>query len=202
MSQQTKTDNHNPAAKLMLRRHFLTKYHGDKPPRVLDCFQGSGLLWLKLSREFLLGSYWGVDLKPKKGRLKIDSSRILEQRGWEADVVDLDAYGSPWTHWRHLVRTFSGEAVTVFLTIGMVKVGGGNFDRSVLDLTGCQFRELKLPKGLGVRLSDNAVAFALADAMANGLEPIEVQEGFPHSKARYLGVHLRRKNAGILQASA
>ena len=201
MSQQTKTDNHNPSAKLMLRRHFLAKYHGDKPPRVLDCFQGSGLLWLKLSREFALGSYWGVDLKPKKGRLKIDSSRILEQHGWEADVVDLDAYGSPWTHWRHLVRTFSGEAVTVFLTIGMVKVGGGNFDRSVLDLTGCKFRELKLPKGLGVRLSDNAVAFALADAEANGLEPIEVQEAFPQSHARYIGVHLRRKNAPIPRVS-
>jgi hypothetical protein len=202
MGQQTKTDNHNPASKLLLRQHFLAKYHGEKPPRVLDCFQGSGLLWLKLSREFPLGSYWGVDLKPKKGRLKIDSSRILEQHGWEADVVDLDAYGSPWTHWRHLVRTFSGESVTVFLTIGMVKVGGGNFDRSVLDLTGCKFRELKLPKGLGVRLSDNAVAFAMADAVAAGLEPVEVQEAFPSARARYLGVHLRRKNAGVSQAPA
>lgn len=202
MSQQKKTDNHNPAAKLLLRRHFLTKYHGEKPPRVLDCFQGSGLLWLKLSREFPLGSYWGVDLKPKKGRLKIDSARILEQSGWEADVVDLDAYGSPWTHWLHLVRTFTGESITVFLTIGMVKVGGGNFDRSVLDLTGCHFRELKLPKGLGVRLSDNAVAFALAEAAARELECVEVQEAFPSSKARYVGVHLRRKSSAILQTSA
>lgn len=193
MSTGTKTDNHNPAAKLLLRRHFLTKYHAGKRPRVLDCFQGSGLLWLKLSREFELGSYWGVDLKPKKGRLKIDSSRILEQRGWEADVVDLDAYGSPWTHWRNLVRTFSGESVTVFLTIGMVKVGGGNFDRSVLDLTGCKFGELKLPKGLGVRLSDRAVEFAIADAAGAGLEAVEVQEAFPHARARYLGLQLVRK---------
>lgn len=201
MSQQTKTDNHNPAAKLMLRRHFLTKYHGDKPPRVLDCFQGSGLLWLKLSREFVLGSYWGVDLKPKKGRLKIDSSRILEQRGWEADVVDLDAYGSPWTHWRHLVRTFSGDAVTVFLTAGQVKGTFTNFDKSIIELAGLHFRRLKMPKSLGVRISENAVPFALADAMDNGLEPIEVQEAFPQSRARYIGVHLRRKNAPISQFS-
>lgn len=187
----TKTDNHNPAAKLALRRHFLRRYHR-RPPRVFDCFQGSGLLWLKLGSEFDLASYWGVDLKPKKGRLKIDSARVLEQRGWEADVVDLDAYGSPWTHWAHLVRTFEGQAVTVFLTVGMVRIGGGNFDRSVLDLTGCRFRRLVLPKGLGVRLSDHVLGSALGVARDAGLEAVEVQEAFPQGRARYLGVRLQR----------
>lgn len=188
----TKTDNHNPAAKLALRRHFLRKYHRRTPPRVLDCFQGSGLLWLKLGNEFDLASYWGVDLKPKKGRLKIDSARILEQRGWEADVVDLDAYGSPWTHWRHLVRTFEGEAVTVFLTVGMVRMGGGNFDRAVLDLTGCRFQRLSLPNSLGVRLSDHVLGSALGVARDSGLAAVEVQEAFPQGRARYLGVRLQR----------
>jgi hypothetical protein len=133
-----------------------------------------------------------VDLKPKKGRLKIDSARILEQPGWEADVVDLDAYGSPWTHWRHLVRNFRGEAVTVFLTIGMVKVGGGNFPNALLELCGCKFSRRRIPNGLGTRLYDMAVGFALSDALANGLEPVEVKEAFPHSKARYVGIRLQK----------
>ena len=55
MSTGTKTDNHSPGAKLLLRRHFLEKYHAAKPPRVLDCFQGSSLLWLRLGREFERG---------------------------------------------------------------------------------------------------------------------------------------------------
>lgn len=74
MSQQTKTDKHYLVAKLLLRRHFLARCHAEKPPRVQDCLQCSGLLWLKLSREFPLDSYWGVDLKPKKGRLYDEDS--------------------------------------------------------------------------------------------------------------------------------
>jgi hypothetical protein len=149
-------------------------------------------LWLKLGSEFRLGSYWGVDLKPKPGRLKIDSSRILEQTGWEADVVDLDAYGSPWTHWTHLVRTFAGQAVTVFLTIGMIRMGGGNFDHAILGLTGCRFSRLKIPSSLGVRLSDHALRFALGAAAGAGLQAVEIQEAFPQGRARYLGIRLAR----------
>ncbi len=187
-----KTDNHNPEVKLALRRHFLQMFHVEQPPMVLDCFQGSGLLWGQLRTEFRLAGYWGVDVKPKAGRLKIDSARILEQRGWKADVVDLDAYGSPWKHWCHLVRTFGGEALTVFVTIGMVRIGVGNYDRAVMQMAGCKFHALKIPNSLGVKLGERAIDFAVGEAQANGLTATEIVEAFPQRNARYLGIRMNR----------
>lgn len=198
MSTGTKCDNHNPAAKLLLRRHFLGRYHTERPPRVLDCFQGSGLIWGQLGSEFPLASYWGVDLKPKKGRLKIDSARLLELDGWDADVVDLDAYGSPWTHWRHLVRNFRGDRVTVFLTFGSVNMFGlsANCDQTVLDMAGVKF-ERKLPNSLRSRFNALALDYALGDARRHNLDAVEIQEAFPQGRARYIGVHLARVSANV-----
>ncbi|MEN3369967.1 MAG: hypothetical protein V7609_2110 [Verrucomicrobiota bacterium] len=111
-----KTDNHNPDAKLTLRRHFLNRYHvpivayGDTSIRVLDCCQASGRLWGVLRREFAGVEYWGVDVRPKKGRLKIDSVRILDQPGVTQNVIDIDTYGSPFKHWMALLRECAGTA--------------------------------------------------------------------------------------------
>jgi hypothetical protein len=187
---QTKTDNHSPDAKLDLRRHFLRKLRdaGD-PIRVMDCFQGSKLLWGQLESEFQIASYWGVDLKEKKGRLKLDSSRILEQEGWNQNVIDLDAYGSPWKHWRNLITTCKHN-VTIFLTIGMVRIAGGNFDKAVLNLAGIEFRKMKLPNSLGVKLSARALDYALAAAELFKLHPVEILEAFPQNNARYIGIRL------------
>lgn len=98
-----KTDNKDPAAKLELRRHFLRTYHARGPVHVLDCCQATGFLWRTLRAEFAVTSYWGLDLKPKKGRLQLDSVRVLQQRGWNQNVVDVDTYGSPWKHWAALL---------------------------------------------------------------------------------------------------
>lgn len=189
----TKTDNHNLETKLALRRHFLETYHRAEPPRVLDCFQGAGVLWGVLRREFQIRSYWGVDVKPKAGRLRIDSVRILEQRGWVADVVDLDCYGSPWKYWRHLVRTFEGDSVTVLLTHGRVLVGGGKADRTVLDMMGCRFHALKMPDCIGDMIGKHALGFAIGAARDAGLRAVEVREAFPQYRARYIGIRLARE---------
>jgi hypothetical protein len=95
MTASKKTDNHNPKAKLLLRRHFLDKYHADGNADVLDCCQAGGLLWKEIRKTHQIARYWGVDLKPKKGRLKIDSVRILQQSGWPQNVIDIDTYGEP-----------------------------------------------------------------------------------------------------------
>src|SRR6266576_3131176 len=112
-----KTDNTSPAAKLELRRYFLRAYHATEPIHVLDCCQATGFLWRTLRKEFPLASYWGLDLKPKKGRLKLDSVRVLAQPGWPQNVVDVDTYGSPWKHWTALLPHVT-KPLTVFLTIG------------------------------------------------------------------------------------
>jgi hypothetical protein len=69
-----------------------------------------------LRREFRV-DYWGVDIKRAPGRLKIDSTHILSQDGWDFGVIDIDTYGSPWSHYFALlphVRKHVIPASTVY----------------------------------------------------------------------------------------
>lgn len=187
---QTRTDNHSPDAKLDLRRHFLRKMkEAGEPIRVMDCFQGSKLIWGQLESEFQIASYWGVDLKEKKGRIKIDSSRILEQEGWNQNVIDLDAYGSPWKHWRNLITTCKHN-VTVFLTIGGARRGRAKVDESVNLLVGVVFQKSKLPASFAARLSEMVFPYALSAAELFGLYPVETIEALPQENSRLIGVKL------------
>src|SRR3954469_21082851 len=106
-------ENSHLKAKLDLRRHYLERYHAAGERRVFDGFQAKGLLWSILRKEFPLASYWGVDLVEKKGRIKVDSARVLAQPGWNANIVDLDAYGSPWKHWLGVLKN-AERSLTVF----------------------------------------------------------------------------------------
>jgi hypothetical protein len=178
--QSTKTDNHNPYLKLCLRRYFLRKYHTDGVIDVLDCCQGSAVLWTELQREFAVSSYWGVDLKAKKGRVKIDSVRILQQPGWTQNVIDCDVYGSPWKHWREIVRNLS-RPTTVFLTVGQWQMGT---DAEILKAVG--LGKMKIPPGIAIRLHGFALPYLLS---TGGI--VECREAMnPGGSARYLGVRL------------
>lgn len=190
MTATKKTDSHDPAAKLALRRHFLRRYHADAPPHVIDCCQGSGLLWGQLRREFPLASCWGLDQKPKKGRLKIDSSRVLAQPGWRADVVDIDTYGTPWKHWLAVLSHVAGP-LTVFLTVGRVYTGGalplaGPESRAI----GISFCKLKLPGSFSPKLRDLVTDAFLAAAVEHGLAVVEAIEAASNGNARYIGLRL------------
>ncbi len=118
-----KIDNSNLADKLGLRRYFLDRYHKGREIKVFDACQGRQVLWGILRKEYSC-RYWGVDTKKKKGRLKVNSERVLAEAGWDFDVIDVDTYGQPWRHWESIIKNGSRD-VTVFLTIGMVAVGGG-----------------------------------------------------------------------------
>ena len=188
-----KTDNHNLAGKLALRRHFLRRYHTEGAAKVLDCCQATGRIWHELRREHSVAEYWGVDLKPKKGRLKVDSVRILSQPGWPQNIIDVDTYGSPWKHWTALLPN-APDALTVFLTIGLVKMAGGNYDRSILPALGLTFQHLKLPQQFGVRLGEVGVTALIGQARNHGFEVVECQEAVNDGgTARYIGVRLERK---------
>ena len=180
------TDNSNLAAKLELRRYFLDKYHAADPPGVLDCCQGDGLLWKRLQSEYTLASYWGVDLKVKRGRLKLDSVRILCQPGWPQTVVDVDTYGSPWKHYHALLETLA-HPVTVFLTIGQWQMGT---DSLILDALG--LGELDVPPGIAIKLHDLALVRLLTAGESRGVRVVEALEtiGTGHASARYVGVRL------------
>lgn len=192
-----KLDNSDSTAKLALRRYLLEKYHGDDPPDVLDCCQGGGVLWKTLRREFQVRTYWGVDLKPKKGRLKLDSVRILQQPGWPQNVIDIDTYGSPWKHWVALLPDVT-QATTVFLTVGLACSGGlaGRFGamsspQCLFDCLGLRFSS-ELPRGINTRIGKYAVQWMLGTA-AERLDVVEAIESESAGHARYIGVHLKPK---------
>lgn len=193
MADTAQTDNGDLAAKLALRRYFLGRYHcGDDLPRVLDCCQGSGLVWAALGKEFDLAGYWGLDQKPKPGRLKLDSRRVLSQAGWPQNVIDIDTYGLPWKHWVAMLPNVS-RPTTVFLTLGQRVTGTvGNVDGESLASVGLAFRRLKLPKAFHVKLARLFPVYCLARAAEFGLKIIEAVEATTPGRknARYFGVRL------------
>lgn len=196
---QKKTDNANMAAKLALRRYMLQRYHADEGIRVMDCCQGSGAIWSALRKEFSVESYWGVDKKKKKGRMQLDSARILEQPGWPQNVIDIDTYGSPWRHYAAMMPNVRGS-ITVFLTIGqLVTVTVGSLSRASLEAMG--LGQLTLPKGLHPKLSSISVSYCLASCYDHGIimhEAVEVESDARN--VRYVGVRLapssKRAHAG------
>ena len=186
------TDNHNPDAKLLLRKYFLEKYHADGSATVFNCCQGGGVMWNTIRKTHPVKSYWGVDLKEKKGRLKIDSIRILQQ-GLAQSVIDIDTYGSPWKHWFALLSKLNGPK-TVFLTIGSTMFKGAT-DGAVLAALGCVFTRLKLPETFYGRLDEIGVNHALAMG-ADFATLREAVESVSTGNARYIGVRLEPKKDG------
>ena len=114
-----KTDNGNTAGKLALRRWFLDQYHSDGGARVFDCCQADARLWTEIRKTHAVSSYWGVDLRQKKGRLTLDSVDVLRRSGWTENVIDIDTYGSPWNHFVQVVHN-APHPVVIFLTIGII----------------------------------------------------------------------------------
>jgi hypothetical protein len=182
-------DNGNLTAKLKLRRHFMRKYHADGSARVFDCCQGDGVIWRELRRDFAVKSYWGVDQKPKAGRLMVDSMRVLEL-GINETVIDIDTYGSPWKHWAALLPNLKRDT-TVFLTIGQWQMGT---DLEILAAMG--LGKLKIPPGIAVKLHGLAMDFLLAKAADQaGTRITEVLEAVSErNTARYVGARISVSN--------
>lgn len=192
-----KSDNSNMTAKLKLRRYFLEKYHPAGDGRVFDCCQGEGEIWRRLRRDCQVASYWGVDLKPKKGRLKIDSIRVLEQPGWTDNIIDIDTYGSPWAHWLAMLPHVT-EPMTVFLTIGIAGPKRVKLSRLELETMGITMpRIFSLSGALTHNLIDTAVQRMLAIPGRYGWRVAEAKEAYRlndgamrHWRTRYMGVRL------------
>jgi len=200
MLKMVRTDNYDLAAKVALRRYFLRRYHRATPPRVLDCCQGSGLIWGRLRREFRPSEYLGLDVKARRGRLKIDSTRFLSQPGWFHDVIDIDTYGSPWKLWAAMLPNVV-RPVTVFLTIGFWRhqtVFGASVDDVSLKAMGCVFAQAKIPNTLRGSLQKIARQYCLAMAYKHDVQIIEAAEAISGGTAGYVGVRLEpaRQSAG------
>ncbi len=185
------TDNRALDAKVELRRHFVDRYHPvGTPIRIFDCCQGSGTVWnavlpLFPEREF---RYWGVDVKPKAGRLKIDSARVLQQPGWKEDIVDIDTYGAPWKHWFGMLPNLAQD-ITVFLTIGSVGVRTEKMDKLALQNMGLVF-DRKLPAGFEGKMTRMSVDYCLAAVSRFNCRIVDLTEAFPQDNCRYLAMRL------------
>jgi hypothetical protein len=186
---RTKVDNGNWAAKLNLREYFLGKYHNDRPPLVLDCCQGNGIIWEKLRMRHALAGYWGVDLKPRMGRLLIDSVQILQQPGWPQNVIDIDTYGLPWKHWMAMLPNVS-QPTTVFMTIG--RIGWTMVDASGLAAMGLS--AMRPPPAILMRLHGLALDYLLHKPSDYGLRIVEASQAAGRGQVLYVGVRLEPQN--------
>lgn len=185
-----KTDNHNINAKLGIRRHILDRF-GDRELDVLDCFSGKDeSIWSVLKNEYRVKRYTALDVKAKQRRLKIDSAKYLAGEKWEHNVIDLDAYGSPWKHWELVLkRRLDGDA-SVFLTIGSTFFGV--LSSESLGMLGIP---KETPKGIHKSLGKDIVEYFLGIAERFGSRVVEAYESLnPGGNARYLGVILKKIN--------
>jgi len=188
-----KTDNHNLRAKLELRRYFLSAAKFSKPISVCDCFSGSEVIWGTLAKEFEVGNYLALDVKAKRGRLKLDSIRYLENQEWTHDVVDLDAYGSPWRHLFEVCKRMAGPngpgKCLVFLTIG--NTIWKQQQAEALAQVGIPF---DLPPAIEGQLADLILDSCLAAPLDFGLSIEEAAEALnPGGSARYIGIQICQK---------
>lgn len=184
-----KTDNGNFSGKLDLRRYFLDRYPYCS---VLDCCQGSKNIWKILQEEYRPKKYLGVDIKPKKGRLQVDSARILGQPGWKFDVIDIDTYGSPWVHWQNAL-TYGQTDMTIFLTIGLVKVMGGRISKELMHWLGIDSFDPAVPPSLAAKLNAISLPYCLGRAEKHNYHIVEALEAPPAKNARYIGVRITKK---------
>jgi hypothetical protein len=194
MTLAPKTDNANLKSKLELRRHMLRRHHAAGDIRVFDCCQGSGVIWGRLRSEFPVVSYWGVDVKPKRGRLKIDSRRVVCQPNLRCNVIDIDTYGMPWDHWLGLLQNVC-EPTTVFLTIGLVTMGGGSsLSKSVRSSV-----EIPADWPLSPVFTEELVRLSVSRFLSlpasGGYRVVEAWESTRGARARYIAVRIDRPAA-------
>lgn len=183
-----KTDNHNLPAKLALRRRLLAGAEAflGGPLHVLDCFGGTEAIWTVLKAEFPVAEYLSLDIKARRGRLKVDSARFVAERQERFNVVDLDAYGMPWEHFASVLRW--GRPLIVFLTVGL-KFNTALSDQA-LQLAGLP---TDIPPVMRMKpLHDYVTEACLAAPFDHGFEVAEAFEALnPGGSARYYGLAIR-----------
>lgn len=171
---------------MQLRRHLLRQAEFKGPISVLDCFSGGEVIWNTLRTEFEVGEYLALDVKPKRGRLKMDSLRYLQNQEWTHDVIDLDAYGSPWRHYFEVAKR--RRPAVVFLTIGNTL--WKQQQSEALEFLG--LKNLEVPSAIQAQLAELVLETCLAAPFDFGLKITGAAEANnPGGSARYLGVILR-----------
>ena len=194
-----KVDNKRLDAKLLVRRYFLDRYHSSSPPRVIDCCAGSGVIWQALRQDYRIRSYWGLDAKKSAGRIAARSERILECPGWQADIVDVDTYGSPWKHWAQIL-SHGPTPLTVFLTVGQVVMGASTLSAEALVALGVVFPTLAVSPGLMAKIHPLVIPFQLTYLGRSDKVVVEAKQiiiaGLGATRVVYVGLRLEESHHG------
>ena len=182
------TDNRFLATKLALRRHFIAKYHATGPLSVFDACAGDQVIWTTLRKGRTEPiEYFGADRV--KTKLKLDSAKLCAHPAYaQYDIIDIDTYGSPWTHFFNLLPNIK-KPTTIFLTWG--KSGGlNNMSHVVRRVMGLDDLP-HTPNSLLIKInSDHGLPHCLGYAHQFGLEYEEIKEAFPRFNARYFGARI------------
>lgn len=188
--QGTQTDNKFFGTKIRLRRFYLQKYHQRGPFSVFDTCCGDGHIWRELRKDFPRIEYFGAD--HVKTALKVDSARLCQDPAYaQFDVIDIDTYGSPWSHYFNLLPNIK-KPTTIFLTIGSSGARNNmpNVMRAVLGLD--QFKYI--PTSILARINGTiGTDYCIMHAERFGLAVSDIREGFPKKNARCIGLRLEPK---------
>jgi hypothetical protein len=165
------TDNSDLEGKLLVRRAALRSLKGE-PALVLDCFAGEGHMfdavwkganeYLGLEKRFSRapgdphGHAW-------KGDNRLLVERAMRRRPW--NIIDLDAYGTPWGLLKYVVEHASADRLAVTTTCGIARAlcSGSSLPYWVRDLIGMKGLSYS---GVLVRFYDDIIRWTVAYCLA------------------------------------
>lgn len=138
---QTDNDSSMLEVKIELRERLV---RGKEKVSVLECFSGDGILWkeVKARHPECAISILRIDMKPdKKGiYLRGDNLKFISSMDLSVfDIIDLDAYGSPFPQLQLLFKKkYSGMVVCTFIQTVL-----GQLNKSFLEELGFTQRMIK-----------------------------------------------------------
>lgn len=112
-----KTDNANVSAKKELREFALTLH---KNPRVLEVFCGEGEMYRSVWHKSKI--YTGIDKRKffdERATICGDALKAMQLVDVnDFNIIDIDAYGSPYEIMANVAKNFSGDELTLVITDG------------------------------------------------------------------------------------
>lgn len=182
----TKTDNQNLQVKVDLRLEYLNRYGGTS---CIDCCQGSGAIWKQIRPLFPDVRYFGIDQKRKSGRHSCDSSRILALKDQTWDVVDIDTYGCPFSHYLNLCKSMTVDT-TVFLTYGHGLGAGPATSSAVRNIIGIP---KKTPQSLAYMAQSKYINIVLYSCICYDIIPSDITHIKQSDTVDYYALRLQKK---------
>ena len=137
------TDNSKFAAKVKLRSEVVSKVGKDKV-HVLDMFAGRSKLWNEIKKRFPDKTILVYSIEKEKGKnmmaLNADNMKVVESLDLSKfDIIDIDAYGIPYTQLEKVFRkNYHGYVIVTAISSMLGRIPNGllsanNITRKMID---------------------------------------------------------------------